>query len=623
MTAILLLSFLKAGGQADTLKIKSLVDLNERKVVIENLKIDVSFKIDDENKKINVIEKTKYVLTPQLPNISAKLFEYYDDDSKITGDHSIHFYTKSCGNYQPDGIFHSDLKVCQFYFEFNHAFENIEFYVYKKHYDCRFYGITPLLEEYPIKRATLTYEIPDGIEVDIIERNASYWGMKKIKAYDPDDKITKIKFEADTLPTYQKGEPYLPSPSYYSPAVLIVPKGYSTKNEKVDFFRDYQDLYNWYLEMVSKSSSDTDYVRVKAKKLVNNGMTDIEKIKTIYYWVQDSIRYIAFEEGLAGYVPEAADAVLKQKFGDCKGMANLLKIMLQSLGYDARLTWIGTKSIPFNYCVPSVNMANHVICTVFLNGQKYILDATDNYCKFGNYPHTIAGRKNIIENGKSYILDSIPEQTAEMNSTRQEFTYSIDKDMLVGKLNISVLGDSKTELAYLLADLASADHKTTLSKILSYNQPNITVKNLVYSHKTPKDSAFIINSDFITKGNISTFDNEMYVTPNSYENFEKLIADEKRIVPFDLKYNHEKQSVVTIMVPAGYKLKKLPPDFNLENEFITAKITYSLKNNQISCVKKISFKKTYIDTFKLKDWNNNIKKIKKAYAQQIVLETTT
>lgn len=80
----------------------------------------------------------------------------------------------------------------------------------------------------------------------------------------------------------------------------------------------------------------------------------MEKIEAVFYWVQDNIRYIAFENGIMGFKPEAASKVYQNRYGDCKGMANLLKEMLKICGYDARLTWIGTNDIPYDYKTASL-----------------------------------------------------------------------------------------------------------------------------------------------------------------------------------------------------------------------------------------------------------------------------
>ena len=60
--------------------------------------------------------------------------------------------------------------------------------------------------------------------------------------------------------------------------------------------------------------------------------TEPEKVARIYYWVQDHVRYIAFENGLRGFIPHDAGRVYASRYGDCKDMANLLHEMLRMAG---------------------------------------------------------------------------------------------------------------------------------------------------------------------------------------------------------------------------------------------------------------------------------------------------
>jgi transglutaminase-like putative cysteine protease len=90
----------------------------------------------------------------------------------------------------------------------------------------------------------------------------------------------------------------------------------------------------------SEYGDDKTELSQKANELTTGTTDDIQKIKKIFNWVQHNIRYIAFEDGIAGFKPAKANDVLHKKYGDCKGMANLTRGLLQSLGYDARLCWI-------------------------------------------------------------------------------------------------------------------------------------------------------------------------------------------------------------------------------------------------------------------------------------------
>ncbi|MEI9945444.1 MAG: transglutaminase-like domain-containing protein [Chitinophagaceae bacterium] len=95
-----------------------------------------------------------------------------------------------------------------------------------------------------------------------------------------------------------------------------------------------------------------------------------KRSKRFFNWVQHNIRYIAFEDGIAGFKPAKANDVLNKKYGDCKGMANLTRGLLQALGFDARLCWIGTNYIAYDYSTPSMAVDNHMICALIYNGKK-------------------------------------------------------------------------------------------------------------------------------------------------------------------------------------------------------------------------------------------------------------
>ena len=57
---------------------------------------------------------------------------------------------------------------------------------------------------------------------------------------------------------------------------------------------------------------DPEQLKSKVTELTAKAKTDEEKIKNIYYWVQDNIRYIAFEDGIAGFKPDDSQNVFKK-----------------------------------------------------------------------------------------------------------------------------------------------------------------------------------------------------------------------------------------------------------------------------------------------------------------------
>jgi len=98
--------------------------------------------------------------------------------------------------------------------------------------------------------------------------------------------------------------------------------------------------------LYSKADNKTATLKPNVDEQVRGKTTELEKARSIFYWVQDNIRYIAFEDGYAGFVPQTVQDVFKNKYGDCKGMANLVTEMLKLAGLVVHMTWIGTKHLP-------------------------------------------------------------------------------------------------------------------------------------------------------------------------------------------------------------------------------------------------------------------------------------
>jgi hypothetical protein len=62
---------------------------------------------------------------------------------------------------------------------------------------------------------------------------------------------------------------------------------------------------------------------------------DRSRLEALLRFVRQSVRYVGVEVGVGGYRPQAAAAVLSQRWGDCKGKALLLIDLLREAGIGA------------------------------------------------------------------------------------------------------------------------------------------------------------------------------------------------------------------------------------------------------------------------------------------------
>jgi transglutaminase-like putative cysteine protease len=361
-------------------------------VVANSYKETVSFSLNpnpkpgEGNVKATVINEMTLVPLKDFMKYNDGLF--YNDEVSIDNVKATNpkgkevVIQKLCGPYKSDDIFHSDSRYCSVNFPLEEKGKAFAYRYENNYRDVKYLTSFYFNHYFPVIERTIEFNIPSWLEVDLREFNFKNATIEKKTAKEGD--ITKITFTIKNLPASQS-EPSSPNHALSYPHIICVNKAYTENGQRKVLFESVKDLYGWYSKVCSDIGNNPNELKDRVAALTANKKTDMEKVESIFYWVQDNIRYIAFENGIMGFKPDAAQNVLRNKYGDCKGKANLLKEMLKLAGYDARLTWIGTSDLPYDYTLPSLAVDNHMICTVILNGKKYFLDGTESFIVLNDY----------------------------------------------------------------------------------------------------------------------------------------------------------------------------------------------------------------------------------------------
>lgn len=284
----------------------------------------------------------------------------------------------------------------------------------------------------------------------------------------------------------------------------------------------------WYKSLIAQNQERKDTICEETKAIISECKTDKEKIAAIYKWVQENIRYISFEDGIAGFRPQVAHQVLDNKYGDCKGMANLLSKMLGCAGIDARMVWLGTKDIPYSYRTPSLAVDNHAVCAAIVGKDTIYLDATCKYLPLGVYPSSVAGRETMVENGNSCILTRVPDVTVDSVALK----VSVKDGKFTGIYKNLFGGEIKANLISALEDNEGKLSNTLLSagfKGLPEKENEIKISGL-----SPSYPIFSIEYPFESRSGLNLTGEKYYISidfDKSMMNFDinVYIDDAKRV----------------------------------------------------------------------------------------------
>ncbi|HYC27289.1 MAG TPA: DUF3857 domain-containing protein, partial [Chitinophagaceae bacterium] len=194
-----------------------------------------------------------------------------------------------------DAIFFDDNYGQVYGFEAEEAGQRCRFSYNYEYTDAKYLTRVFFHQGIPIRQSSISFKVPSWLELDIIEKNFSpaYKIKKEVKK---DKNFTSYTYTADNLQGIRQEPSSLARP-YYLPHLVITVRGFTVNSKKYDGFRSLDDMYSWYNFLYKKADNKPEELKSLVNQLLQGKTNDIDKIKTLYYWVQDNIRYIAFEEG--------------------------------------------------------------------------------------------------------------------------------------------------------------------------------------------------------------------------------------------------------------------------------------------------------------------------------------
>lgn len=551
--------------------------------------------------------------------------EMYNDQETINdvtvyvNDKKAKYIVPKYEYYSVKDIFYSDARVCYFQLPFDQKGATAEVKLEKTYLDPRYFSRVFITEDFFTENKVVKFIIPRWMKSELKDLNFNNNSINRTVEYNSKEDADVYTYTAKALKPF-KSEPYALGSSYIYPHVLIMNQEANTDQGTITYFKTIADQYKWCYKLVQEVEDDYSALAAKAKELTATVSGDINKVKTIYNWVQNNVRYIAFEDGIAGFKPAKAIDVLNKKYGDCKGMANLIKGLLKGIGLDARLCWIGTNHIAYDLSTPVLSVHNHMIAALMLNGKTYFLDGTETNIGFNEYAERIAGRQVLIENGDNYILTNVPQVSYTQNSEIEKRTLLLNNNTLTGKATHTYTGESKSTLISKIQGVRKDNIDKALIKYLSEDNADYAITKLNSNHTSLTDSVLNISYDIEFKNGASSFGNEVYIEPDFRKDVAGFTIDTaKRVNDVVLPQKMMMEDETEITLPANYKISSKPTDLNITHPNIEISITYQQQNSKLIYHKRIVIKNTLLKKENFNSWNNALKQLSEKYKEQIVL----
>lgn len=582
---VLILSFSSLFSQTTNYSALTIpIDLKENSnAVVRDNSIEII--IEDFDKM--VVKKREVVtVLNKLGNVNARIAESYDDDTKIT-DLSVVIYdafgTKIKKYREKDfldvsavdgGTLYSDSRVK--YLDYTPASYPYTV-VFLSEYKTSTTGFIPWwfpVNGYfvAVEKSQYSIKNPKGIPYRKKEKNIEGFPIKSSHSE------TAIEYSIENQKAY-KYENNTVSYREILPKVIVTLNKFTLKGVYGEY-TNWKEFGAWmHKELLTGRDVLDESTKTKMQDLVKGASDPIEKAKLVYQFMQDKTRYISVQVGIGGWEPIAANFVDKVGYGDCKGLTNYTKALLDAVGVTSYYTVVyADKKRDIDKDFASIQ-GNHIILNIPNKGKDVWLECTSQTMPFGFLGDFTDDRNVLVITPEGGVIKRTTTYKDEVNLQTTKGAIALKED---GSLNATLKVVSKglqydtkqPQEGYTEEEL----NKHYKSRLWSYNN-NLEIvsaklennkENIVFTEDLEvsiKNYASINAQEYLFRVNV--FNRNTFV-PKRYK---------KRNLPLKISSGYKDVDAYEIKIPEGYTITTLPAEKELKTKFGSYKVNFTKINN--------------------------------------------
>ena len=352
-------------------------------------------------------------------------------------------------------------------------------------------------------------------------------------------------------------------------------------------FTNWEEFGQWMHKFLIAGRDILDETtKIKILELVKGIEDPIEKAKIVYEFMQNKTRYISVQVGIGGWQPIAADEVDSVGYGDCKGLTNYTKALLDVVGVTSYFTLVYAnekRNIDKDF---SSFQGNHAILNIPNNGQDIWLECTSQTNPFGFLGDFTDDRDVLVIQPDGGVIKRTTSYKNEINlqTIKGEITFN-EKGNVKATLKRTSKGtqyDSKFNLVNLSEEELIKNYK---SNVWSYNN-NLEVNSVKLNND--KDNVVFIEDLELSIQNFATINEKEYLFRVNVFNKENYIPKRyrKRKLPLKINRGYKDIDEYIIKIPANYNLEFLPTNKELTTKFGSYSIAFKKIDSSTFSYKK-------------------------------------
>ncbi|MBO4344185.1 MAG: DUF3857 domain-containing protein [Victivallales bacterium] len=354
----------------------------------------------------------------------------------------------------------------------------------------------------------------------------------------------------------------------------------------------WEDVSKWYWNLCLPHLTTNDEIDAKVKELVAGKATPMEKIRAVFHFVSQEIRYMGetVETEAPGYEPHDVAQTFGKRHGVCRDKAALLAAMLRSAGFQAFPVLINAGPLK-DVEVPQPYF-NHAVTCVWEDGKYILMDSTDESTA-ELFPAYLGHKSYLVARpeGEKLQVSDVPD--ADTNLMRISTHCDIDDDgNLSGYSTMSFGGINDNAYRGFFIQNPEDENRLFIQRMLRRTIPGAVIHRFKLSPEDMRDSdtplalEISFTAPQVMGGDAKTAFAELPQLNGNLGIVNFIIRDtslDKRRFPLLTNYKCATEEDLTVcFAPAWGMPFSLPEYRNIQNDCMTWKCDIGFGDGQLS-----------------------------------------
>lgn len=367
-------------------------------------------------------------------------------------------------------------------------------------------------------------------------------------------------------------------------------------------FQDWNAVGRWYQELsapVLRDPGESEQIAQRIRPAGEEGFKD--SLLKAFDFAARAVRYVSIEIGIGGYRPHTPSEACRNRYGDCKDKAFLMRSLVEPWGTKTYPVLVATRSsgkllaevpaLRFNHCIVAIAIPDSArkglwpVVEVEGLGPLLLVDATAGRSSAWDLPTEDQGTLALLVLPAGGRLISLPVQPPSASGRFRSSTAAVTDAGVVaqGSLTERWKGASASAVREHYLGMSALEHRTDVQRDLQRKFPGAAISEYAIEGIETTESPVVEKTGF-TGGILGTRTGDLlFVGPGGSATgiFAVKLPSGPRTGSLAIGMPREDTIEAVVELPSGWVPEEIPAGIRIDLPEIEARSEWSAEDGRL------------------------------------------